>query len=308
MISVLMSVFNEPKRWLVESIDSVLNQTYQDLEFIIVVDNPLADKEIVECLNDYSSSDKRIIVIFNKRNLGLALSLNEGLRLAKGEFIARMDADDVAMPSRFENELVFLINQNADMVSTNGIIIDENSCYVRKMEEKKLDPSRDLLFQNPILHPSVLIKTSVMRQLGGYRNFRRSQDYDLWLRMLSCGFKIRVLNDYLIKYRISSFNLSNSNRLEQYYTNLFQRKMYRKRIKSGTDGFTEDGFKKYLSSKRINERKNERCKRCFNYLEKAKESKKKNLSFFVLVIKAFFAFPSIFLQSLRDNISRRKYC
>ena len=101
MVSVIMSVYNEPAEWIMLAIDSVLHQTYRDVEFIIVCDNPDNDS-ICNLLSNYMDNDTRIVLILNKTNIGLTRSLNVALHKCKGKYIARMDADDISFPNRFE--------------------------------------------------------------------------------------------------------------------------------------------------------------------------------------------------------------
>ena len=106
-LSVVMSVYNEPTEWITQSIDSILNQTFRDFEFIIINDNPERE-ENESLLNSYSQKDKRIVVIKNEQNLGLTKSLNIGINEAKGDYIVRMDADDYSFPERFEKQVQFM--------------------------------------------------------------------------------------------------------------------------------------------------------------------------------------------------------
>ncbi len=302
-----MSVFKEPKQWLVESISSIIAQTYNDIEIIVVVDNPYLAKESRESF-DYLTEIKRmnnnVQLIFNEQNLGLASSLNIGINASNGDFIARMDADDISLPTRLEKEMAFLSEYNVDMVSTNGFIIDEKSNIVDSSIGKMyFDPTNILPNKNCILHPSVLVKKSVLIDVGLYRNFRRSQDYDLWLRMISLGYKIRTLDENLVKYRKSNDNLSNTNRLEQYYTNLYQKKLFIERQKKGIDSFSEKNYRRYILSKKITPKKNEKCKKCMLHLNNAKRLKENGKSCFKELFRAFFCYPSIVLRSVLNSIS-----
>ena len=107
IISVIMSVYNEPLDWVQESIDSILQQTFGNFEFIIINDNP-NNKELFDFLITNKIKDNRIIIINNDENIGLTKSLNKGLERAKGEYIARMDADDISLPERLEKQINFL--------------------------------------------------------------------------------------------------------------------------------------------------------------------------------------------------------
>ena len=101
-----MSIYSEEEEWIRESIDSILNQTFSDFEFIIINDNPNRDKNN-SLLTEYTRIDNRIIIITNEENIGLTKSLNKGLEIARGKYIARMDADDISLPTRFEKQVDF---------------------------------------------------------------------------------------------------------------------------------------------------------------------------------------------------------
>lgn len=103
-ISVIMSTFNEKLEWVKEAIDSIINQTYRNIEFIIIVDNP-NNIELKNMLEQYCIEDDRIKIIVNEFNIGLVKSLNKALKICSGEFIARMDADDISVKYRLEKQL-----------------------------------------------------------------------------------------------------------------------------------------------------------------------------------------------------------
>ena len=219
MVSVVMSVYNEKLEWIAEAIDSILLQTYSNFEFIIVVDNPLLSESVRNYIENKKERDSRIIVLYNENNHGLAMSLNKGISIAKGNYIARMDADDIAFPERLQCEVEYLEKHVVDMVSTNAIIIDEESREIRKRESCLENPMLLLKYSNNIVHPSVMIRSDVIRTVGGYRNFKRSQDYDLWLRLIAAGYQIRTIDAHLMKYRMRQSSITNHSRLEQFYIN-----------------------------------------------------------------------------------------
>ena len=127
MISVIMSVYNEERKWIEQAVISILEQSYSDLEFIIICDNPDIEDDIKEYLLLLERMNQNVIILWNEKNIGLAKSLNRGIEVAKGEYIARMDADDISDGERLRKELDFLIENNYDLVSTNKINIDEES-------------------------------------------------------------------------------------------------------------------------------------------------------------------------------------
>ena len=209
VISVLMSVFNGAL-WLDESIKSVLDQTFKEFEFIIVDDG--STDESLEIIKRYARSDNRFVII-EKGNTGLADSLNCGIRIARGQWIARLDADDICMPDRL-HLLYKYVESDPDLVlvGTDFIEIDEagislkKQCYpsahsrlVRNLERhKRFFP-----------HSSAFIRTDIARQIGGY-NVRivRSQDHDFWLRLSDKGV-VGCLNRPLVKIRKHGAQISN---------------------------------------------------------------------------------------------------
>lgn len=199
-ISVIMSVYNGEK-YLRESIESILSQTFSDFEFIIVNDGSTDGSR--DILSSFKDSRIRII---DQDNMGLTRSLNRALVLARGEFIARQDADDVSLPSRFEEQASYLLeNRHVVLLGTGFIEIDENGT------ERKLItlPENDaiirwnLLFDNCFCHTSVMMRTSVIRKhcLQYDENIKKAQDYGFWSTLLEYGAGAN-LQYPLLKYRV----------------------------------------------------------------------------------------------------------
>lgn len=185
-ISVIMSVFNGEK-YLKEAVESILNQTYSNFEFIIL--NDASTDNTKNILLEFD--DPRIIIIENFENLGLTRSLNKALKLARGEYIARMDADDISHPLRFEKQVNFLDrNKKCLVVGTFMCLIDDNGRKygVSGQYEKSEDIKNRLLIQNEIGHGSTMLRRLALEQAGYYNeNFLYAQDYDLWLRLSEIG-------------------------------------------------------------------------------------------------------------------------
>lgn len=306
MISVIMSVYNERLEWLQKAVESILHQTYDDFEYIIIIDNPALNEETRKYIQNTANSDRRVRLHFNEKNIGLMRSLNAGISMAKGSYIARMDADDISFPDRFEKEIRFIESYNYDMVSAYRVDIDESGKEISKTTHLKNIPERHLPYTNFIVHPSVMIKTEVMRKLGGYRNFYNSEDYDMWLRVLSAGYKIGMLEDYVIYYRIRETSMSLKNRLETYYITKYQQNLYWERIKYGEDSFTEDSFRSYMDKKDISNDKNLKYCRFRDNMDVAiAKFKRKNPGFCIDFFKAFCAFPSIAVDNVSSVIHMR---
>lgn len=202
MISVVMSVYNGAL-YLRQSLDSILAQTYKDFEFIVVDDGSFDNTW--EILQDYASKDDRFILVRNGCNMGLSSSLNKGVLLAQGNYIARQDDDDVSLPNRFEKQVRYLdAHSDVAMISCNIYRIDATGRLLRKMRtycQIELIPWY-LLFSNHIRgHSQVMFRRKTFMKTGGYSEvFKYSQDYDLWVRLLKHG-KIDILPDFLQQYR-----------------------------------------------------------------------------------------------------------
>ena len=196
-----MGVYNVPERKiLAKAIDSILNQTYQDFEFIICDDG--STDSCYEILQEYAQKDKRIKLLKNEKNKGLSYTLNKCLSFAQGEYIARMDADDVALPTRLEQELKFLSkNKDYAMVGSNVYFIDGDKRWgVRSLPERP--NKKDFLFTSPFVHPSIMIRRDVLCELNGYaEDAIRCEDYDLWMRLYAQGYKGYNIQEYLLEFR-----------------------------------------------------------------------------------------------------------
>jgi len=196
-----MSVFNGA-RWLQESIESILTQSFTNFEFIIVDDG--SQDASLEIMRRYAAVDPRIRVIV-KPNSGLADSLNVGIEAARGEWIARIDADDMAMPSRLATQLDHAIRDERCVILGSAIVrIDEQgrACGVATFPLNHKQLCR-LMYRkiNPIPHSSALFRKAAVCAVGGYRKrMRRSQDYDLWLRLSEVGH-IGSTDRPLVRYR-----------------------------------------------------------------------------------------------------------
>lgn len=201
-VSVIMSVFNEEK-YLKYSIESILSQTYSDFEFIIC-DDASTDNS-VNLVREYMKKDNRIKLLQNETNLGLAESLNRCIKIAKGEYIARMDADDICEVDRLERQIKFLESNHNVAVVCGGInLIDENN----KIWGKRLlitPLTKENIFKyNPIAHPTVMMRKNAVLDVGGYTVSpftRRGQDFDLWCKLCEKGYNFEKIHDVLLNYR-----------------------------------------------------------------------------------------------------------
>ena len=218
MISIIMSTYKEEETLLRESIESILNQTFKDFEFIIILDYPDNNlhKKIIE---EYSKIDNRIRFFVNENNLGLTGSLNRGLSLAKGEYIGRMDADDISLPYRLERQLEYIKKNQYDLIGGITQMIDEdgNSIYsIQKVPTDFNKIKKALRYGQCIAHPTWLGRKEVFDCLNGYRNIPLCEDFDFTLRAVLNGFKISNLNETVLKYRMTKNSISRNNLYDQY--------------------------------------------------------------------------------------------
>ena len=218
MISVIMSTYKEDERLLRESIESILNQTYRDFEYIIILDYPDNDvhKSVIE---EYALKDDRIHFYINEKNMGLTDSLNRGLSLCHGEYIARMDADDISLPDRLERQMKYLEKNHYDLIGGITEMINENGSLLYNIKSVPTDPkqiNKALRYSQCIAHPTWLGRKEVFEKNAGYRHMPLCEDYDFTLRAVLNGFKISNLNEPVLKYRMTSNSVSRSNLFEQY--------------------------------------------------------------------------------------------
>lgn len=210
-----MSVYKEPVVWITKSINSILHQTYDDFEFIIVCDNPDGDTT-KECLNYFANSDKRIKIIWNDVNIGLTKSLNKALAVANGEYIARMDADDIADIHRFEKQIEIL--KRGEKFVYSGIdYINENGNKIKGISVSDKFSESDFFIFNCIAHPTVIFESSLLKLRHPFYNesFKRSQDYELWAFLFLNDVHLTKIKETLLHYRISQSQITNKNRSEQ---------------------------------------------------------------------------------------------
>ena len=209
-ISIIMGVYNG-ERFLREAIESILKQTYSDFEFIIC--NDCSTDNSMEIIQEYLNLDKRIIVLNNEVNSGLAASLNKCLQVARGEFVARMDCDDSSLPNRFEKQLEWLHNhENVCVVGSAVEYIDDNSHVYAKqiIEEIQFFELKDVVCFSRVVHPSVMMRREHIIEVGGYtvnELTSRAEDYDLWCKLCEKGYVIANIPQILFQYREDESNI-----------------------------------------------------------------------------------------------------
>jgi glycosyltransferase involved in cell wall biosynthesis len=199
-------------QYVSDAVESILEQTYSDYELLLINDG--STDNTLDVAKEYASQDKRIVVV-DKSNTGLADSLNKGLGLARGEWIARLDADDIALPDRLAKQMSFIQrHETVVLLGTGCIIIDrsgsEGAHYRYPVDHDSL-VRRLVTYGSPFPHSSVVFHRETVMGIGGYnRRFVRSQDYDLWLRLSEIK-TIACLPEALVKIRKHPCGISNHN-------------------------------------------------------------------------------------------------
>ena len=208
-VSIIMGIYNCAKT-LPKAIESILTQTYSDWELIMCNDG--SNDNTYEVAKNYAERyPEKVILLNNQYNMRLAASLNNCLSIARGEYIARLDADDYCMPSRLEKEVSYLdAHPNVDCVGAGMIIFDEKGEKGVRLNVEY--PDKDfLLHTTPFAHPTIMMRKSVYEALGGYTvspKIIRGEDTDLWFRFYAMGFKGYNIQEPLYYYHesVSDFN------------------------------------------------------------------------------------------------------
>jgi glycosyltransferase involved in cell wall biosynthesis len=201
-VSVLMAVYSG-REYLRESVQSILDQSFTDFEFIIIDDGSKDGSPNI--VRDFAQKDARVQLI-TQDNMGLTRSLNKGINLARGRYLARMDSDDIALPLRFQKQVEFL-DSHPDhvMVGSQVLLIDPDGdplCEKAQTQYGHEAIEAALLDKGwPLVHPAVMIRMQTLRDIGGYdERYRTNQDHDLFIRLCERG-KVENLPQVLLQYR-----------------------------------------------------------------------------------------------------------
>lgn len=199
-VSVIMGVYNGSKG-IENAVKSILNQTFTDFEFIICDDGSTDNS--FNLIKKLALEDSRIKMLTNKENLKLAGTLNRCLKVAKGEYIARMDDDDLAHPTRFEKQVEFLDeNLNYAILGTSRNLYDDDGIWGSHIIEGQRNKNNIFLGET-FVHPSVMMRRIPVLEVGGYSestDIGRTEDYDLWCKLYEKGYKGYNLADILLDY------------------------------------------------------------------------------------------------------------
>lgn len=210
-VSVLMAAYAEESSWLREAIESILDQTYKNFEFIIILDNP-NNNVLKSLLEKYAVIDSRIKFHINSENIGLTRSLNVGLKKCKGSYIVRMDGDDFSIKNRLEKQVLFMENNpNIGVCGTWAEYFGLKNGIQRKEQDNTI-LKRSMLDVSPFIHPSVIIRKSVLdtNNIEYNINWKFTQDKRLWFDLENVT-QFANIPEVLLKYRVSKAQISNRN-------------------------------------------------------------------------------------------------
>lgn len=249
LISVLFPTYNVGE-YLEEAIKSILNQTYQNLE-IIIVDDCSTDNTL-EIIKYFAKIDNRIQYYRNKKNRQITYCLNKSLKYVTGDYIARMDGDDIALPDRFEKQLEFLEKRgDIGLVGTHELNIDSDGNIVgrnKKITNEELLQNSQLL-ASPVPHPTWLARKIIFDKVGGYYTHSPAQDYDFLLRMSSLGLKFSNLDIDGNKCRINrKGNTSQTSELKRRKAVNYMITCFKEREKFKSDLHTDERLERYIKS------------------------------------------------------------
>ena len=210
-----MCFYNEPLQWMRYAVESVLNQSFRDYEYIIVCDNP----EYAEGIEYIKSiKDDRIHLIINPRNIGPTKSFNIAIAQASGIYIARMDADDICLPERLNRQVAYLdANPQVSVCSTDAHIINEEGKIIRRNRYRNKRDQALNMVSNSIAHPTVMFRKSLLELREPIYNeeYIYSQDYELWSFLILKGHMLHTMDEVLLLYRKSPAQISTAKRAKQ---------------------------------------------------------------------------------------------
>lgn len=217
-VTVVMPVYRESERHLRLAIESILKQTWRNLILIIILDDPCNDL-LKNVIDSYAEADARVVVYVNEKNMGCPYSKDRGIRLADTEYVAIMDADDVSREQRLEKQLHKIVNEGLDIVAGCVRVVDDNGEPLYCMDRLPLrhdDIVKKMNVNNCMPHPTWMLKKNVYIKLGGYADMQGCEDYDFLIRAIKEGYRLGMVGEILLDYRLSPKSVSRNNLYRQY--------------------------------------------------------------------------------------------
>lgn len=217
LVSILFPVYKEPIEYLREALNSIIKQTYENLEIVIIIDNP-ENIDAIKYFRKKALVDNRIKVYVNEENLGIVRTLNKAIDISTGDYIARMDADDISLENRIKKQYDFLNSSGLDLIGSSYDTFTEEkenilNTVVAVQQENMI--AKHLRFESCLAHPTWFGKREVFITLKGYREIFACEDYDFLVRAINYGYKLGNCIDVLLHYRINPNSISNINYLKQ---------------------------------------------------------------------------------------------
>lgn len=260
-ISVLMAIYKERVEWIIDALHSVKIQESHNLfvlELVIILDEPSREKEISNIITSCGFSNKNYFVFLcNEKNIGLARSLNKAFSVSTGNYIARIDADDINYHNRFLTQYNYLKN-NAD-ASFVGAGITRMEANGEILNNVYASNNPDMLkikafYSSVAYHPTWFMKREVFSTIGNYLPYPNAEDFDFLLRLIENNFRIHNIPEPLVYYRVNSNSLSNKNALRQRKCQLYSLKESKKRKLNINHEFSSKNMEAFIKSYAVTER------------------------------------------------------
>lgn len=217
-ISVILPMYNEEREWLTSCIESLINQDFHSYEVIAILDNP--NNNLIKKIMANYIDDSKVRYFINSKNLGISETLNRGIDLAQGKYIAIMNSDDIAAKNRLKTQWEFLENNKEfDLIGSNRKLIDEKGRTIDGQEKLLIESykiKKSLKFMNPTVHPTWMGKNEIFKKIR-YKKIIGIEDMDFLCRIMLLGYNVTNINDILLYYRLRKTSISSTNELIQQF-------------------------------------------------------------------------------------------
>lgn len=301
-----MSVYNEEPEWLIKSIDSILNQTYSKIDFIIVLDNP-SNNQLKDILLKYASQDNRIRLLINKKNVGLVKSLNKALQYCQGDYIARMDADDISHPDRLFKQLEYLQQNSLDLIGCNvNLFNDIEGVFFTtdKLRTHKFLTSLLAAGTIGIVHSTFFARREVYDVLHGYKMCLHAEDQEFLARVIVNKFKVGNIPETLLDCRYHAKSVTKTNAIYTYKMSSYSNQVFRNYLKTGEYNFDDNYYQKIV----VSDKDLERFNRKQILMGEARQNINNNeiIPFIINISKATYYSIST-IQTIKINLKIKQY-
>lgn len=286
-----MPVYREKIEHLRMAIESILDQTWKNIQLIIILDDP-NNSLLKNVINDYIEKDSRVLLYINEENMGCPYSKDRGIKLAETEYVAIMDADDIARPFRLEKQIHRIVEKQLDIVAGCVKVINDNGDPLYCMDNLPADHNdiaKKMKVNNCMPHPTWLLKKEVYINLGGYVDMQGCEDYDFLIRAIRGGYRLGTVGEIVLDYRLSEKSVSRNSLYKQYLMMQYlQDKYYRHKYNYQT---YEDIYNRKYTEKRA-----EKYAKASVYFEEA------------LVYKGNSRYFRMLVSIVKVLVSSKDYC